>query len=146
MSEPQSYRNHTRFDPQFHFFVLPVLLITIFVVIGVIVHHWPEHILLHAWLLVVVVAIFITAGFARGYALKVQDRVIRLEEQLRYQRLLSADAMAAAQRLTIRQIIALRFASDAELPGLVERAAAENLSAKAIKESIQSWRPDTFRV
>lgn len=146
MSEPQSYSNHTRFDPKFHFFAIPVLLITVFVVAGALVHHWPEHILMHAWLLVVVIALFLTAGFARGYALKVQDRIIRLEERLRYQRVLQGEALAASEKLTVRQMIALRFASDAELPGLVQRAVAENLSSKAIKESIKTWRADTFRV
>ena len=146
MSEPQSYRNHARFEPRFHFVTIPVLLLTILGLIVFMALHGAEHIWLHLWLLVVLIALFLSAFNTRYYALQVQDRVIRLEEQLRYQRLLSAEALAAAQRLTMRQIIALRFASDAELPGMVERAAAENLSAKAIKESIQSWRPDTFRV
>jgi len=146
MSEPQTYRNHPRFDPKFHFFTAPVFLINVFVALGVLIHRWPNHILLHVWLLVLAIALVFAVTIARMYPLKVQDRVIRLEEQLRYQRLLSPEQIAAAQSLTIRQIIALRFASDAELPALLQRAASENLSSKAIKQAVTSWRPDTFRV
>jgi hypothetical protein len=146
MSEPQSYRNHSRFEPMFHFFVAPVMLLNVIVTIVVLVHHWPYHLLLHFWLVIMALALFLLTGIARSYALKVQDRVIRLEEQLRYLRLLAPEQVVAAQALTIKQIIGLRFASDAELPALLERTVAENLSQKAIKQAIVSWRPDTFRV
>ena len=146
MSEPQSYGNHTRFEPLFHFFVAPVLLINLVVTIAVLVRHWPHHLLLHFWLVILAFALLLFAGIARSYALKVQDRVIRLEEQLRYLRLLTPEQVAAAQALTIKQIVGLRFASDAELPALLQRAVAENLSQKAIKQAITTWRPDTFRV
>jgi hypothetical protein len=91
-------------------------------------------------------ALFVLAGLARANALRVQDRVIHLEESLRYQRLLPPEAVAAAQSLTLKQIIALRFASDAELPALIQRALSENLEPKAIKQAITNWRADNLRV
>ena len=146
MPEPQNYKNHARFYPPFHFFLLPVFLINLGVAIVVLIRRWPHHIVLHAWLVVLALAIFILAGVARGSALRVQDRIIRLEENLRYQRLLSPQLAEAAQSLSVKQIIALRFASDAELPALVQRTLSENLEPKAIKQSITNWRADNLRV
>lgn len=146
MPTPQNYKNHARFHPPFHFFLLPVFLINLVVTIVVLIRRWPHHIWLHAWLVVLALALFILTGLARGNALRVQDRVIRLEEHLRYQRLLPPEVLATAQSLTLRQIIALRFASDAELPTLVQRAVTENLTSKAIKQSITNWRADDLRV
>jgi hypothetical protein len=146
MSTSQAYKNHARFDPPFHFFVAPVLLINVIVTIIVLIRHWPEHIALHAWLVVLGVALLMLAGVARSSALRAQDRIIRLEEHLRYQRLLTPELLTAAQALTIRQIIALRFASDAELPALVQRALSEHMEPKAIKQAIVGWRADNLRV
>ena len=146
MPEPQNYKNHARFHPPFHFFLLPVFLLNFGVTIAVLIRHWPHHLWLHFWLVVMALALFVLAGLTRGNALRVQDRVIRLEESLRYQRLLSPDLAAAAQSLSIQQIIALRFASDAELPTLLQRTLTENLTSKAIKQSITHWRPDNLRV
>ena len=122
MAAVQSYKNHARFDPAFHFFVAPVLLINVIVTIVVLIHHWPEHSLLHGWLVVLALALLLTAGVARASALRAQDRVIRLEEMLRYQQVLRPDELPLTQRLSLRQVIALRFASDGELAGLVQRA------------------------
>ncbi len=146
MAAPQNFRNHTRIDPLFHFLVAPVLLLNVVVTIVVLVHHWPEHRLLHAWLVVLAIALSLLATLARIYAIRVQDRVIRLEERIRYLQLLTPEAAAGAGTLSTMQIVALRFASDAELPGLAQRAAAENMTPKAIKEAIKVWRPDTVRV
>jgi hypothetical protein len=146
MPTPQNYKNHGRFHPPFHFFVAPILLLNVLVSIAVLIHHWPKHWLLLIWMVVISLALFFLAGFARSYALRVQDRVIRLEEKLRYQRLLSPDLLAASQALPLKQIIALRFASDAELPALVQRTLAENLEPKAIKQAVTNWRADNLRV
>jgi len=146
MPEPQNYRNHTRFHPPFHFFLLPVMLINLGVTIAVLIRHWPHHLWLHFWLVVMAFALFVLTGLTRGNALRVQDRVIRLEESLRYQRLLSPELAAAAQSLTIQQIVALRFASDAELPTLVQRTLSENPTPKTIKQFITGWRADNLRV
>ena len=127
MAEAQSYRNHTRLDPQLHFFVAPVLLVNVLVAVGVLIHHWPHDIALHLWLVVLAAALLVLASVARSSALRAQDRVIRLEETLRYQRLFSPEELASAAGLNVRQIIALRFASDAKLPELARRAAGENL-------------------
>ncbi len=85
-------------------------------------------------------------GIARNSALKAQDRIIRLEERIRLASLLPASDLARVHSLTEAQLIALRFAADADLPGLAHRAAAENLTPRQIKEAISSWRPDHFRV
>ena len=146
MASEQNLRNHSRTDPPLHFFVAPVLLINVLVTLAVLIHHWPHAVWLHAWLCVLAVALLVLAGVARSSALRAQDRVIRLEEALRYQRLLGPAELAAAQGLTLRQIIALRFASDAELPRLVQRALAEGMTPKAIKQGITAWRVDPYRV
>ena len=142
----QTYKNHARYEPMFHFFVAPVLLINLIVATVVLIHRGSHHIWMHAWLLVMAIALFLLAGIARSYPVRVQDRVIRLEENLRYQRLLTPQLAAAAQSLTLRQIVALRFASDAELPALVQRTLSENLAPKVIKQSVTNWRADNLRV
>ena len=145
MAEAQSFRNHARMDPPFHFFVAPVLLINVIVTLVVLVIH-RQHVLLHAWLFVMAVALLLLAGVARSSALRAQDRLIRLEETLRYQRLLGPEELTAAQGLTLKQMIALRFASDAELAGLMRRAVAERMTPKAIKEAVVQWKADLYRV
>jgi hypothetical protein len=142
-TKPQTYANHARFDPWFHFFLAPIALIILIASIVHLVRH-P-----HAWGVVHVVlafALFMLVFKVRSYALKVQDRVIRLEERLRLAGLLPEPLRSRIADLDVRQLIALRFASDAEIPGLVERTLNEKLTQKQIKQAIQNWRPDNFRV
>ena len=95
------------------------------------------------WLVVVAGALFLLNAKQRDYSLRVQDRVIRLEERLRIAALMPA---VDTRALTMRQLIALRFASDAELPALVYRTLNENLDGKAIKAAITDWRTDVERI
>ena len=140
---PQSYANHARMDPPFHFFLAPLLIVAVIMsIISLVRHPGIDSIL---WMLLAI-ALFLTALKARSYALKAQDRVIRLEERLRLSMLLPEAARPRIAELTEPQLIALRFASDAELPGLAMRAVNEGLTMKQIKSSIQSWRADNFRV
>jgi hypothetical protein len=92
------------------------------------------------------VVVLMAVGKARAHSMMVQDRVIRLEERLRMKALLGADEYARAEALTADQLIGLRFASDAELPGLVKKTLDQNLTRKQIKELIVNWRPDYLRV
>lgn len=98
------------------------------------------------WVVILSVALFLSSLKARTNAQRVQDRLIRLEERLRYQALLSPEEATAALALPLPKIIALRFASDAELPALIRRTLAEDLLPKQIKQAVQSWVPDTHRV
>ena len=142
-STPQSLANHARFDPPFHFFLLPLGLVAIILSVIRIIHH-PS--IASTLLVVLAIGFVMIAGKSRSYALKVQDRVIRLEERLRLAMLLPEAGRSRIGELTESQLIALRFASDAELPGLAMRALNEGLTSKQIKSSIQSWRGDYFRV
>jgi len=140
---PQNFSNHTRYDPPFHFFVLPVFAITL---IATIVHLVRRPGLHSAWLVVVMIAAIVAIFKIRLNPLKVQDRVIRLEERLRLATLLDPALRPRIAEFTESQLVALRFASDAELPALAARALNEKLSAPDIKKSIQHWRPDYWRV
>ncbi|HYH86267.1 MAG TPA: DUF6526 family protein [Pyrinomonadaceae bacterium] len=141
---PQTYANHTRWHAPFHFFVVPVLLLNVFWSLVQLFRApgWNEA----EWALVSV-ALLVLAFLARINPLRAQDRIIRLEEQLRYQRLLPADLAARSAELTRGQIIALRFASDEELAELIARVLSKELQKAAdIKKAIRQWRADTHRV
>lgn len=140
---PQNFSNHTRRDPLFHFFILPVFTITLTVTIVHLVRRPGLH---SAWLVVVMIAAMAVIFKLRLYTLKVQDRVIRLEERLRLASLLDPALRPRIPEFTESQLIALRFASDAELPALATRALNEKLAAPEIKKAIQHWRPDYWRV
>ncbi|MFZ0307247.1 MAG: DUF6526 family protein [Candidatus Sulfotelmatobacter sp.] len=148
--KPQTFANHTRFDPWFHFFLLPVFGLLLILSIIHFIAHITEGGLrdqFHAVLLIVLALAFLVAVFKiRLYSLKVQDRVIRLEERLRLASLLPEPLRSRIPELTEGQLVALRFASDAELPKLAERALSEKLSPADIKKAIQTWRPDYWRV
>ena len=142
-ASPQNFAHHTRYDPLFHFFVLPVFALTW---IGSVVHLVRRPGLCSAWLVVVMIAALAALFKVRLYSLKVQDRVIRLEERLRLTALLDPGLRPRIAELTESQLIALRFASDAELPALAIRALNEKLAGPDIKKAIQHWRPDYWRV
>lgn len=139
----QNYKNHARFFPPFHFFVLPVFLINV-IVAASLLYQTPSR--LGVWQLLVAVALLLAALTARVMALAVQDRVIRLEMRLRMRELLPQDLQARIPEITRDQYVALRFASDAELPGLLRRVFAGELKTKAdIKKHITQWQPDYLR-
>lgn len=147
---PQNFADHTRFDPWFHFFLLPIFAIALVMTLILFFYHFRESDTrdnFHAFLLIVLAFAFLVMLFKiRLYSLKVQDRVIRLEEQLRLNRLLAEPLRSRIPELTEDQLCGLRFASDGEVSNLVERTLNEKLSRADIKKSIQNWRPDYWRV
>ena len=142
-TSPQGVSNHTRYDPVFHFFILPVFSLLL---LASIVHLFMRPGWHSAVLVVVAIALSAVIFKVRLYPIKVQDRIIRLEERLRLATLLDPALRPRIAELTESQLIALRFASDAELPALATRALNEKLPAAEIKKAIQHWRPDNWRV
>lgn len=140
----QSYSNHIKFVPLFHFFALPVLVINFF---WSCFRVWRMHFSIESIFGVVVAAALVGALFcARLFALAVQDRVIRLEERLRFERLLAADLTTRFDEFTIAQLVSLRFASDVELPELARKVLGEKLQdRKQIKQMVKNWRADYLR-
>jgi hypothetical protein len=140
----QSFEKHAKWVPAFHFFVMPVLLINL----GTNLYWLVKLGVVAGQVVPVLVSVALPIGFVslRMMALKVQDRVIRLEERLRCQRLLPADLQARIGEFTIDQVVALRFASDAELPVLARKVLDEKLvQRKAIKQLVKNWRADYLR-
>jgi hypothetical protein len=142
-NKPQSYASHAKIDPAFHLFVLPVLLINIFIVAYLLIRH-PG--IGGAWLLLVSVTLLVLASRLRSWATHLQDRVIRVEERIRLTAILPESLRSRIGELSDSQIVGLRFASDAELPALFQRALDERLSRSDIKKAITDWRPDYSRV
>lgn len=140
---PQSLKNHVRVDPLFHFFVLPVFLAAVIWSIIHVIRHPSVH--NGAWIVFFVAVLFL-AFKARLYALKVQTRVIRLEERLRLSQILAEPLRSRVAELSEEQLVALRFASDAECPSLVQQALASKMTNPEIKKAIQNWRADYWRV
>jgi hypothetical protein len=139
----QSYQKHTRWVPPFHFFVLPVLLIN---VLNAARHLWIDPTRHFLWELVFALALLAFASATRTMALTVQDRLIRLEMRLRLRGVLPPDLQSNIDTLTRRQLVALRFASDAEMAELVRDVLAGKLStSKDIKTRIKNWQADLFR-
>ncbi|MGD0732824.1 MAG: DUF6526 family protein [Terracidiphilus sp.] len=139
----QNFKNHGRLDPPYHFVAATALAVNLAIAISFFIGHRSIY---SAWLVILSIAVFIPFLKVRSYPLKVQDRVIRLEERLRLQALAPAEWHAQIYRLTEDQLIGLRFASDDEVVVLAKVALEENLSRKQIKERIKSWRPDNYRV
>ena len=143
----QVYANHRRFDPWYHFFAFPVVAIAFFVALWAFIRSLSGGFSVWTvWYVVVSAATVVLALKVRTYALKAQDRIIRLEERLRFATLLDGPLKARIGELDERQLIGLRFAPDAEVPALVKATLDEKLSGEEIKKRIQGWRPDTFRV
>jgi hypothetical protein len=140
--KPQSFKNHARLDPLFHQFLGPLSFILLIAAVTNFVRNvaWMSafQVLAAIWAVVATFKI-------RLYALKVQDRVIRLEERLRMHELFSEPLKSRIGEFTESQLIALRFASDPELPALAEKA-LQGLNQKQIKAAIKTWRPDYFRI
>lgn len=146
---PQSLQSHTRFDPLFHFVIIPVLLINVIMRIYDMARFLiggGSFDLRFTWAFVVSAVLLLLAFKTRLYALKVQDRLIRLEERWRMMSILPEPLRARIGELTEPQFIALRFASDEELTEAVRAALDKQLPPKEIKQSIRLWRPDYFRV
>lgn len=141
--KPQTLANHAKFDPLFHFLVFPVLLINV-IVVAVLLFRFPG--LGGAWMLIVAFALLVAAVRMRNYATQLQDRIIRLEERIRLQSVLQEPLRSRIGELTDTQFVGLRFASDAELPSLVQRALDEKLGRGDIKKAVTAWRPDYSRV
>jgi hypothetical protein len=142
-TSPQSFKNHARLDPAFHVVLGLILLLNLIYSIIHLVRHvsWRS-----GWFVVLSVAAIIVVLKLRLYPLKVQDRVIRLEERLRLQSLAPAEWHAQLYRLSEDQLIGLRFAGDDEVVGLAKAALEENLTRKQIKQRIRNWRADDWRV
>lgn len=141
---PQTRENHERFVPIYHFVAGPILIgLFIWSVVRLI----REPSVDGAGNVALLFALLVVYLFARVFALRALDRVIRLEEQLRFQRLLPADLIARMGEFTMHQYIALRFASDGELPNLARTVLDQKLTdQKQIKAMISSWRGDYARV
>lgn len=140
----QNFSNHVRWVPGFHLFVMPVMALNF----GWSIYRWKvAGFSLDAFINVLTAAALIMLMlYARLFALKVQDRVIRLEERMRLEKLLPADLKPRIEEFTSGQLVAMRFACDAELPALARKVLAENIKGgKAIKQMVQTWRADYLR-
>jgi hypothetical protein len=140
----QSFASHTRWHPIFHFVAVPILAIHVIVKIVQAVRI-PS--LASAWDVIVSIVLLISLVLARAYALKVQNRVIRLEERLRLQRCLPEELRGRIDELRTKQLIALRFCPDEELPEITREVLSGDLrGSNAIKRRIRNWRADWLRV
>ena len=142
--QTQSYENHARYVTGYHRIGVPLMAFpAAYFVAQAFKNFTPDTVALALFAVGASIVGFYTRFFANGN----QDRIIRLEETLRLERILPPDLKPLAGRLTPGQLVALRFASDDEVAGLVRRIVAGELtSAKAIKQAIKQWRPDHMRV
>ncbi|WP_263357868.1 DUF6526 family protein [Acidicapsa ligni] len=142
----QNLKNHAAFDPLIHIVAAVALLLFIGLSVAAVVQNIHGNLIVPFSLIALSILLFVLLVRTRSYPLKVQDRIIRLEEKLRLTTILSDPLKKRIPELTEDQLIGLRFASDDELPALVLTTLDHKLTRKQIKERIQSWRPDTFRV
>ncbi|MEY3539350.1 MAG: hypothetical protein RL188_767 [Bacteroidota bacterium] len=139
----QNFSNHAQMVPGFHYLTFGGIIALLGGSINYLLKSRPENKYLASLILLTAIIFVLVAWFTRTFALKAQDRAIRAEENLRHF-VLTGKLLPAS--LSVGQIVALRFASDAEFVALVAKAAAENLSGKEIKQSIQNWKADHYRV
>ena len=139
----QNFKNHAQMVPGFHYLTFGAILALIGGSVNYLLKATPENKYLASLLVLASIIFVLVAWFTRTFALKAQDRAIRAEENLRH---FVITGKLLPTNLTVGQIVALRFASDTEFPALVERAATEQLTSKEIKESIQNWKADFYRV
>ena len=143
MPDTQTYANHTRYSPLFHFVASPILFGNLLLT-GWWLYREPS--LITAWAFVLAIGLEALLLASRMMALRVQDRLIRLEESLRLARVLPPEMQGAIAALRPRHFVALRFAPDGEVAELVRRIQAGELDdQKAIKLAIRNWKADTFR-
>ena len=144
MTETQNFQNYVRWFPLVHFVISPLLFLNL---VWQIFRLYQDRSLDRVESLMMAIVFFMLSLAARLQALKAQDRVIRLEEKLRYQQILPPDLIEKASALRVGQILALRFASDVELPELLQRTLnGEFKDNKEIKSAIKNWRGDYLRV
>jgi len=141
--KPQNYSNHSRWVPLYHFITLLGSLVLLIGSIINLTKSGGENLYNASLIVFGSLLLLLTAFYARVFALKAQDRAIKSEENFRHY-LLTGKPLD--DNLSVRQIIGLRFASDEEFPELAKKAVTEKLSEKAIKQSINSWRGDGYRV
>jgi hypothetical protein len=142
--QAQELGTHRRWVPAWHFFTVPVLVGNVVVVV---VRFVRDPTINNGWLFLVALALLIGIVLSRNMPLRAQDRIIRLEERIRLQRVLPADLRGRIDDLTTDQLIGLRFAPDDELPELARRALSGDLKTRAdIKSAIKNWRADHMRM
>jgi hypothetical protein len=142
--ETQTFATHRRFIPAWHFFALPVLVANVFVLAA---RFWGDPRLVNGWAVIVAIAVTTGIYISRSMPLRAQDRIIRLEERIRLERVLPSDMRGRIGNLTAEQLIGLRFAPDDEVPELTRRALNGELNTRAdINRAIRNWRPDNMRV
>ena len=142
-SRPQNLKNHARLDPSYHLILLTVLVVNLFIVLC---FAWRDLNYFTEWIVILSIAVFIPMVKLRSYPLKVQDRIIRLEERLRLQALAPTQWHVQIYHLSEDQLIGLRFASDDEVVELAKLALEEKLTRKQIKDRIKVWRGDDWRI
>jgi hypothetical protein len=144
MNEAQNYSNHGRIFPLFHYVALPILALNF---LWACYRLWTSHFSADGFAGVILAVGLLASLFcARLFALRVQDRVIRLEERLRFERLLPDDLKPRIGEFHLGQLVALRFAGDEELPALARKVLTENLrDRKRIKQLVRNWKPDYLR-
>jgi hypothetical protein len=140
----QTFENHTRYVPLYHFVLFGILMINlVWSVVRIVRHHSVDA----AVALLIALGLLILFFYARQFALTMQDRLIRLEMRLRLVKVLPADLAQRIGELTVSQLIGLRFASNEELPELVRKVLAEGISDRtAIKRMVRTWQGDYLRV